>query len=178
MRARVCVCASRSLQSICSFADVHIFCTEHFVIEPKLVDSIGREIVYSDSDARCNKVHITGQPMRMRARSYAWTMAALETGLERKADGVFLKEPPGERGGVGITHSAYDITKRKRVLSAVRNGSGLVTDKWTDLSKGANDDIIVIVVERRGAQMTRMINISIKETWRPERDKQGRYTGT
>jgi len=31
------------------------------------------------------------------ARSYSWTMAALQTGVERKADLVMLQEPPEER---------------------------------------------------------------------------------
>ena len=30
------------------------------------------------------------------ARSYAWTMVVLETGVDRKVDYVFLREPPGE----------------------------------------------------------------------------------
>jgi hypothetical protein len=47
------------------------------------------------------------------ARSYAWTIAALETGVEPKADLVMLQEPPEERGGIGMSHSAYEIRKRK-----------------------------------------------------------------
>ena len=35
---------------------VHIACIEHFVIEPKLVGLIGREIVDLESDAWCDKV--------------------------------------------------------------------------------------------------------------------------
>ena len=46
------------------------------------------------------------------ARSYEWTITALETGVECKADGVCLLEPPRERAGVGISHLAYGIRKR------------------------------------------------------------------
>ena len=34
-------------------------------------------------------------------RSYAWTMAVLETGVEPKADLIMLQEPPEETGGIG-----------------------------------------------------------------------------
>jgi len=49
------------------------------------------------------------------ARFYTWTMAALETEVERKADLVMLQEPLEESGGIGISHSAYEIRKQKRV---------------------------------------------------------------
>jgi hypothetical protein len=94
-------------------------------------------------------------------------MAALETGVERKADLVMLQEPPEERGGIGISHSAYEIRKRKRVWTAVRKGSGLATDERTDLSRGANDDAIVTDVKRRGEMMTRVINIYDQRDVRP-----------
>jgi len=93
------------------------------------------------------------------ARSYAWTMAALETGVDRKADLVLLQEPPGEKGRIGISHPAYEIRKRKRVWTAVRKGSGLATDERTHLSRGANDDVMVTDVRRRGENMTRIINV-------------------
>jgi hypothetical protein len=38
------------------------------------------------------------------ARSSAWTMAVLETGVEQKAHVVTLQEPLGESGGIGISH--------------------------------------------------------------------------
>jgi len=47
------------------------------------------------------------------ARSYELTMAALETGVERRADVVCLQEPPRERGEIGISYSGYEIRKRK-----------------------------------------------------------------
>jgi len=62
------------------------------------------------------------------ARSYEWTIAALETGVERRAEVVCLQEPPRERGGIGISHLAYEIRKTKRVWTAIRRGSGLVVD--------------------------------------------------
>ena len=61
------------------------------------------------------------------ARSYVWAIAALETGVERKANVVCLQEPLRERAGSGISHSAYDIRKRKRVWTGVRKGSSLTT---------------------------------------------------
>jgi len=68
------------------------------------------------------------------ARSYKWTVAALETGVKRRADIVCFHEPLRERGEIGISHSANDITKRQRVWMAIRKGSGLVVDERTDLS--------------------------------------------
>jgi hypothetical protein len=93
------------------------------------------------------------------ARSYEWTIAALETGVECRADVVCLQEPPRERGGIGISHSAYEIRKRKRVWTAIRRGSGLVVDERTDLSRGANEDVIATDVRRRGERITRIVNI-------------------
>jgi hypothetical protein len=46
------------------------------------------------------------------ARSYAWTVAALVTGVDRKADLVLLQQSPGEKGRIPISHTAYKITKR------------------------------------------------------------------
>jgi hypothetical protein len=86
---------------------------------------------------------------------------ALEAGVERRADVVCLQEPPRERerGGVGISHSAYEIRKRKRVWTAIRRGSGLLVDEWTDLSTGANEDVIATDVRRRGERITRIVNV-------------------
>jgi hypothetical protein len=93
------------------------------------------------------------------ARSYKWTIAALETGVERRADVVCLQEPPRETGGIGISHSAYEITKRTRVSTAIRRGSGLVVDERTDLSRGANHDVITTDDRRRGETITRIVNV-------------------
>jgi hypothetical protein len=93
------------------------------------------------------------------ARSYVWTMAALATGVERKADMVCLQEPPREREGVGISHPAYDIRKRKRVRTVVRKRSSFATNERTDLSKNALGDVIVVDINRRGEKMTRIVNI-------------------
>jgi hypothetical protein len=93
------------------------------------------------------------------ARSYEWTIAALETGFERRADVVCLQEPPRDRGEIGISHSAYDIRKRKRVWTGIRKGSGLVVDERTDLSRGTNDDVVATDVKRRGEKITRIVNI-------------------
>jgi len=92
-------------------------------------------------------------------RLYEWTIVALETGVECRTDVVCLQEPPREKGGLGIGHSAYEIRKRKRVWTAIQRGSGLVVDEWTDLSRGANDDVIGTEGRRRGETITRIVNI-------------------
>jgi len=93
------------------------------------------------------------------ATSYGWTIAALETEVDQKADLVLLQQPPWEKGRLGISHLAYEITKRKRVWIAVCKGSGFATDELTDLSTGANIDVGVTDVKRRGGKMTRIINV-------------------
>jgi len=86
-------------------------------------------------------------------------MAALETGVERKADVVSLQQPPSEKEGVGICHPAYDIRIKKRFCTAVRRRSGFATNKWTDFSKNTLSDLIVVDIKRRGDNMTRIVNI-------------------
>jgi len=93
------------------------------------------------------------------ARSYKWTIAPLEMGLECRADGGRLQEPPRENGGIGNSNSAYEMRKRKRVVMATRRGSGLVVDEPTDISRGANDDVFVTAVRNRGETITRIVNI-------------------
>jgi len=41
----------------------------------------------------------------------------------------------------------------------VGKGSELATDKRTDLSRGANDDVMVTDVKRSGEKMTRIIDV-------------------
>jgi len=67
------------------------------------------------------------------ARSDEWTIAALETGVERSPEVVCLQEPQRDRGEIGISDSACKIRKRKRDCTAIRKGSGLVVDEWRDL---------------------------------------------
>jgi len=93
------------------------------------------------------------------ARSYEWTIAGLETGVERSADVLCLQQPPRERGEIGISHSAYDIRKRKQVWTAIQKGSGLVVNEKMDLSRGANDDVIATDARRSGEKITRIVNI-------------------
>jgi len=93
------------------------------------------------------------------ARSYEWTIAALETGVERRVDLVCLQEPRREREDIGISHSAYEIRNRKRVWTAIQKGSGLVVDERTDLTRGANGDVIATDVRRRGEKITRIVNV-------------------
>jgi len=66
------------------------------------------------------------------ARSYVWTIAALEPGVERRADALCLPEPPRENGGIRISHSAYEKRKRKRVWTAIQRRSGLLVDEQKD----------------------------------------------
>jgi hypothetical protein len=42
---------------------------------------------------------------------------------------------------------------------AIRRGSGLVVDEQTDLSRGANEDVIATDIRRRGERITRIVNI-------------------
>jgi hypothetical protein len=93
------------------------------------------------------------------AGSYEWTIAALDTGVERSAEVVCLQEPLRERRGIRISHSAYEIRKRKRVWTAIRRGSGLVFDERRDLSRGANEDVMATDVRRRGQRIMRMVNV-------------------
>jgi hypothetical protein len=86
-------------------------------------------------------------------------MAALEAGEDPKADPEMLQEQSNETAGIGISHSAYEIRKWKRVWTAVRKGHGLATDDQTDRSRAANDNGILTDGNRRGDKMTRVINI-------------------
>jgi hypothetical protein len=45
------------------------------------------------------------------------------------------------------------------VWTAIRKGSGLVVDEQTDLSRGAQDDVMVTNVGRRGEKRTRIVNV-------------------
>jgi len=56
-------------------------------------------------------------------------MAALETGVDLKADLVHLQGPPAEKGRIGISHPAYEMRKRKRVWIVVRMGCGVATSE-------------------------------------------------
>jgi hypothetical protein len=104
------------------------------------------------------------------ARSFKWTIAVLESGVECSADEVCLQEPPRAKGGIGISHSAYEIRKRKRVWTAIRGGSCLVVHERTDICRGANDVVIATDVRRRWETITRIVNIyDQKETQSGER---------
>jgi hypothetical protein len=83
------------------------------------------------------------------ARSYEWTIAALETGVERSADVVCLQEPPRDRKRFDLRHTAYELRERNRVWTAVHKGSSLAVDERADLGKGSNDDVVVTDVRRR-----------------------------
>jgi hypothetical protein len=100
------------------------------------------------------------------ARSYEGTTAVLETVVERRVDIVSLQEPPRERGEIGISHSPFHIRKTNGVSTAIRKGSALVVDQRTDLSRGANDDVLATDVRRTDEKITRIINIDDQKTAR------------
>jgi len=93
------------------------------------------------------------------AKLYEWTMAALETGVECRADVVCLHEPARGRVNVGISHATYEMRRRKRVWMAIQKGSGLVVDVQTDLNSGANNDVIATDVRRTGEKIPRIVNV-------------------
>jgi hypothetical protein len=53
---------------------------------------------------------------------------------------------------------AYEIRKGKRGWTVIREGSDLVVDEGTDLSRGANNNVIVTNVRKSGGKITRIIN--------------------
>jgi len=87
-----------------------------------------------------------------------WAIAVMEMGVEPRADVVLLQEPLTETGLTGISNSAYEVGKRIRDSTAIHVGSGLVVVEWTDLSCGANDDVIAMDVRRRGQTITKIVN--------------------
>jgi hypothetical protein len=84
-------------------------------------------------------------------------IAALETRVEPRADVVCLQEPPRDRGEIGISHSAYERRTRNSVWTTIWKGSGLVVDDWTDVSRGANEDVIATDVWRRTEKIMRIV---------------------
>lgn len=68
------------------------------------------------------------------ARSYQWTIAGLEQGVEHRVDVVCLQVRPRECGAIGISPSAYKRLQTIRVSIVIRKGSGLVVDERTNLS--------------------------------------------
>jgi hypothetical protein len=96
----------------------------------------------------------------------------LGMGVKCKADVVCSQEPQRERGDVGISHLADEIRQSKRVWTAIGKGTGLVVDERTDVSRGANDDIIVTDLRSKGEKITRIVNIY------DQRDTVRRETGT
>jgi hypothetical protein len=93
------------------------------------------------------------------AMSNEWTIAAQDMGVEHKADVVYLEEAPIERGGIGISHWAYELRKRYRVSIAIWTGCCLVIDEQTDLCSGANENVITTDVRRRGERIMRILNV-------------------
>lgn len=70
-----------------------------------------------------------------------------------------MQEPPRERKAVGIIYSAYTIGKGERVWMTIQKWSGLVVDEQTELNRGANHDVIVTDIRRRGDKITRIVII-------------------
>ena len=108
-------------------------------------------------------------------RSYKWTIAALETGVECRVDVVCLEESPRDRGEIGISHSAYEMRKRNRLWTTIQEGSGLVVDERTDVRRGANDDVNAADVRRRGEKIRRIVNVyDQKDAQSGERERPAR----
>jgi hypothetical protein len=95
------------------------------------------------------------------AGSYKWTIAALETQVECTAEVVCLQKPPRKRGrgGVGISHSAYEIRKEITLQWAIQLRGGLAVNEQTDLSRGAIYDLIISDIRKRGEKISRIVNI-------------------
>jgi len=96
-------------------------------------------------------------------RSYKWTIAALGMRVERSADVVCLNEPPRERKGFEIRHTASEIRKWTRGWTAVPKGCGLAVDEQIHMTQGGNDDVIVTDVLTRGEKVTRIVNVNIEQ---------------
>jgi hypothetical protein len=93
-------------------------------------------------------------------------------GVECREEVVCLQEPPRDRWDIGISHSASNIKKRKRVWTAIRQGSGLVVGQRMDLTIGRNEDFIASDVRRKGGNITRIVNIyNQKHTLSGERER-------
>jgi len=73
---------------------------------------------------------------------YQWTIVVLEMGVQWKVHGVCMQEPLGEPGGFGISHSACEIRKRKRMWTATGKGSGLVVDEQPDITREDNNNVL------------------------------------
>jgi hypothetical protein len=76
----------------------------------------------------------------------------VETEVENNANVIYLNEPRREWGGVGI-----HIHKKKKFLVSDTDGSGLLIEMQTDLTRGANDNVTVIDVRRRVEKITRIV---------------------
>jgi hypothetical protein len=74
-------------------------------------------------------------------------------------DIAWLQEPPREKGGIGISYSAYKMTTRKRDHKAIQRESNLVVHEQNDLSKGVNDDVIATEVRRIGEMIRKIVNV-------------------
>lgn len=76
-------------------------------------------------------------------------MAALKTRVEQMMSVECLQEPLRERAGTRISHLAYSNGEGKKVWTAMRNRSGLTTNKRNNLSKNAGDNIGAVAITRR-----------------------------
>jgi len=78
--------------------------------------------------------------------------------VECEAAIVILYEPSRQAGGVRISHWGYTMRKRKSLCTAVCNGTGLEDDAWTNLSLGANDNVIATDLSSVKEMLMRIIN--------------------
>ena len=97
-------------------------------------------------------------------------------GVEWKVDVVCLQDPPRDREGHRISHSACHPRERNMVWMAVRKGSNLTTDEPTNLRTNAGDGIIFVDIKWRAEKMIRIVNIDDQKArrtgqgpaWRPD----------
>ena len=70
-----------------------------------------------------------------------------------------MQVPPRVRANIGISHSPFKIIIKNTVWTPILKQSGLVVDEHTDLSRGANEDVIATDVRTAGENITRKGNV-------------------
>lgn len=79
-------------------------------------------------------------------------------GSGTKGSFVIVARAAEERRGIGISGSAYEIRKRRRVWTLLPMEICLGTDEWTDLSRRVKDNASVTEVTRRAEKRMWVIN--------------------
>lgn len=74
------------------------------------------------------------------------------------------QEPLRQPAGGGIIGSAYDVSKKNRVWTAVRKGTGLTMKERTHLIRNVDDNVIVVHIKRLGEKSIIIVNIYDQRT--------------